>query len=145
MKALKTKIRGLDKSLFKRLRELTAHAKNLYNQTLWTLRQAYEATGLYFSYPQMDKAMKQVKNLEDEVNYKLLKAKVSQQTLRRLDKNFKSFFLASCDFKKTLASTRGHQSPLALRKINMTTLFTIIKRFRLKMDRWFWIGLKGTN
>jgi len=86
-KALKTKIRGLDKSQFKRLRELTRHAKNFYNQTLWILRQAFEATGKYFSYPQMDKAMKQVENLEGDVNYKLLKAKVAQQTLRRLDKN----------------------------------------------------------
>ncbi len=52
MKALKTKIRGLDKSQFKRLKELTHHAKNLYNQTLWTLREAFEATGKYFTYPQ---------------------------------------------------------------------------------------------
>jgi len=39
-RALKTKIRGLDKSQFKRLKELTHHAKNLYNQSLWILRQA---------------------------------------------------------------------------------------------------------
>jgi len=32
MKALKTKIRGLDGDQFRRLRELTHHAKNLYNQ-----------------------------------------------------------------------------------------------------------------
>jgi tetrahydromethanopterin S-methyltransferase subunit G len=43
------------------------------------LIEAFEATGLYFSYPKMDKVMKQVENLEGEVNYKLLKAKVSQQ------------------------------------------------------------------
>jgi len=73
-KALKTKIRGLEKSQFKRLRKLTHHAKNLYNQTLWTLREAFEATGLYFSYPQMDKAMKHVENLEGEINYRFLKS-----------------------------------------------------------------------
>jgi len=66
-KALKTKMRGLDKSQFKQLRELTHHVKNLYNQTLWTLRQAYETTGLYFPCPKMDKAMKQVHNLEGYV------------------------------------------------------------------------------
>lgn len=43
--------------------------------------------------------MKQVENLEGEVNYRLLKAKVAQQTLRRLDKNFKSFFKASQERK----------------------------------------------
>ncbi|EDN67376.1 conserved hypothetical protein [Beggiatoa sp. PS] len=57
-------MRGLDKSQFKQLRELTHHAKNLYNQTLWTLRQAYETTGRNDPYPKMDKAMKQVHNLE---------------------------------------------------------------------------------
>jgi putative transposase len=57
-------MRGLKKPQFKRLKELTHHAKNLYNQSLWTLREAFEATGKYFSYSQMDKAMKQVENLE---------------------------------------------------------------------------------
>jgi putative transposase len=88
MRALKTKIRGLKKNQFERLKELTHHAKNLYNQTLWTLREAFEATGRYFSYPQMDKAMKQVENLEGEINYRLLKSAVAQQILRRLDKKF---------------------------------------------------------
>jgi putative transposase len=111
MKALKTKIRGLNQSQFKRLRELTHHAKNLYNQTLWTLREAFEATGKYFTYPQMDKAMKQVKNLEGEVNYKLLKAKVSQQTLRRLDKNFKSFFQSHLNFQNNPSKYKGQPKP----------------------------------
>ncbi|EDN66982.1 Transposase, IS605 OrfB [Beggiatoa sp. PS] len=110
-KALKTKIRGLDKSQFKRLRELTHHAKNLYNQTLWTLRQAYEATGLYFPYPKMDKAMKQVFNLEGSINYKLLKSKISQQILRRLDKNFKSFFQLNQDFHLNPNKYKGQPKP----------------------------------
>ncbi|MEN8220907.1 MAG: transposase [Pseudomonadota bacterium] len=111
MRALKTKIRGLKKPQFKRLKELTHHAKNLYNQTLWTLREAFEATGLYFSYPQMDKAMKKVENLEGKVNYKLLKAKVAQQTLRRLDKNFKSFFSCHKDFQKNPGKYKGRPKP----------------------------------
>ncbi|HEW98865.1 MAG TPA: hypothetical protein ENF37_09565, partial [Beggiatoa sp.] len=116
MKALKTKIRGLDKSQFKRLRELTSVAKNLYNQTLWTLREAYDATGKYFTYPQMDKAMKQVHNLEGEINYRLLKSAVSQQSLRRLDKNFKSFFMANEDFKKNPNKYKGQPKPPRFKK-----------------------------
>ncbi len=111
MRALKKKIKGLKKPQFKRLKELTHHAKNLYNQTLWTLREAFEATGKYFSYPQMDKAMKQVTNLEGEVNYKLLKAKVAQQTLRRLDKNFRSFFSCHQDFQKNPSKYKGKPKP----------------------------------
>jgi putative transposase len=111
MRALIVTIRGLKKPQFERLKELTYHAKNLYNQSLWTLRQAYEATGKYFSYPQMDKAMKQVENLEGEVNYRLLKSKVAQQTLRRVDKNFKSFFNAAKDFQKNPNKYKGKPKP----------------------------------
>lgn len=107
MRALKVRLRGLKKPSFQRLKELTHHAKNLYNQSLWTLREAYEATGQYFSYPQLDKAMKQVENLEGKVNYRLLKAKVAQQTLRRVDKNFKSFFNANKDFQKNPKKYKG--------------------------------------
>lgn len=63
-KALRTKIRGLSKGEFLRLKELAHHAKNLYNQSLWILQSAFELTGKYFSYPQMDKAMKPVENIE---------------------------------------------------------------------------------
>jgi putative transposase len=59
----------------------------------------------------MDKAMKQVENLEGKINYRLLKSKVAQQTLRRVDKNFKSFFNASQDFKKNPKKYRGKPSP----------------------------------
>ena len=111
MRALKVKIRGLKKSQFKRFKELTHHAKNLYNQSLYILREAFEATGKYFFYPQMDKAMKQVKNLEGETNYRLLKAKVDQQTLRRCDKNFKSFFKANKDWKKNPKKYKGKPRP----------------------------------
>jgi len=111
MRALKIKIRGLKKLQFERLKDLTHHAKNLYNQTLWTLREAFEVTGKYFSYCQMDKAMKQVTNLEGQVNYKLLKAKVAQQTLRKLDKNFSSFFRATQDFKSNPGKYKGQPRP----------------------------------
>jgi putative transposase len=111
IRALKIKIRGLKKPQFERLKDLTHHAKNLYNQTLWTLREAFEATGRYFSYPQMDKVMKQVTNLEGEINYRLLKSAVSQQTLRRLDKNFKSFFRGHQDFKKNPGKYKGMPRP----------------------------------
>jgi len=55
--------------------------------------------------------MKQVKNLEGETNYRLLKAKVAQQTLRRCDKNFKSFFKANKDWKKNPKKYKGKPRP----------------------------------
>jgi putative transposase len=55
----------------------------------------------------MDKAMKNVENLEGSINYRLLKSAVAQQTLRLLDKNFSSFFRASQDFKKNPDKYKG--------------------------------------
>jgi putative transposase len=131
-KALKTKVRGLDQSQFKRLRELTHHAKNLYNQTLWTLREAFEATGKYFTYPQMDKAMKQVENLEGDVNYRLLKSNVSQQILRRLDKNFKSFFRCHQDFQKNPGKYKGQPKPPRFKQKQYDNLIYNYLGFQIK-------------
>ena len=135
MRAKKAKIRGLKKPQFKRLKELTHHAKNLYNQTLWTLREVYEVTGQYFSYPQMDKAMKQVTNLEGEVNYRLLKSKVAQQTLRRVDKNFKSFFRATQDFKENPNKYSGQPKPPHFKQKPQDNLVYDYQAFSIKGER----------
>jgi putative transposase len=132
MRALKTKIRGLKKSQFERLKDLTHHAKNLYNQTLWTLREAFEATGLYFSYEQMDKAISPFENLEGEVNYKLLKAKVAQQTLRKLDKNFKSFFKCHQDFQKNSGKYKGKPRPPKYKKDKHDNLIFDYQAFQIQ-------------
>jgi len=134
MRALKIKIRGLKKPQFERLKELTHHAKNLYNQTLWTLREAFEATGMYFSYFQMDKAMKQVENLEGEINYKLLKSKVAQQTLRRLDKNFLGFFRASQDFQNNPSKYKGLPAPPRFKQKPFDNLVFDYQAFKIKYN-----------
>lgn len=131
-KALKTKVRGLNKKQFKRLKELSCHAKNLYNQSLWTLLEAFEATGKYFSYPKMDKAMKQVTNLEGEINYNLLKAKVAQQTLRRLDKNFKSFFSSHKDYLKHSEKYKGKPKPPKYKSGKQDNLIYDFQAFQIK-------------
>ncbi|RKZ83471.1 MAG: hypothetical protein DRR19_19090 [Candidatus Parabeggiatoa sp. nov. 1] len=134
MRALKVKIRGLKKPQFERLKELTGHAKNLYNHTLWTLREAFDATGLYFPYPQMDKVMKQVENLEGKINYQLLKAKVAQQTLRRLNKNFKSFFACFQDFQKNPSKYRGKPKPPRFKQQQHDNLIFDYQAFQIKGD-----------
>jgi len=91
-KTVKAKIRGLTKKQLKHLKNLCNSSKNLYNQALYAVRQEYQATGNYLSYNVLDKLMKQTANLEGNINYKMLKAGVSQQILRRLDKNYRSFF-----------------------------------------------------
>src|SRR5260370_14769235 len=63
-------------------------SKNLYNAALYEIRQAFIHEGKYLSYNQMDKRM------QHHEAYKALPAKVSQQILMVLDKNWKSFFEA---------------------------------------------------
>lgn len=60
-------------------------SKNLYNAALYEMRQAFIHQGIYLSYEEMDTRMKQ------HEAYKALPAKVSQQVLRLLAKNWKAF------------------------------------------------------
>ena len=66
-------------------------SNNLYNQALYLFRQRLDADSVWTWYNDMDKLIKGVTNLEGECNYRLLKAQCSQQILRVLDKNIKSY------------------------------------------------------
>lgn len=63
-------------------------SKNLYNAALYEIRQVFFKDGNYLNYNSIEKLMQQ------RTDYKALPAKVAQQTLRVLDKNFISFFNA---------------------------------------------------
>jgi putative transposase len=68
-------------------------AKNLYNAANYALRQAFIFQGSYLSYPELHQRMK------DHEAYKALPAKVAQQVLRTLDKNWQSYFAALAAWK----------------------------------------------
>lgn len=121
-KSYKTKIRGLTKNQFDRLKELSNIAKNLYNQALYILREEFVSTQKYISYPQMDKIMKQTLNLENNINYKLLKAGVSQQILKKLDKNFVSFFKSIKDYATNKSKYKSAPRPPKYIKSNYYNL-----------------------
>ena len=69
--------------------ELCFLSKNLYNYCNYQIRQSFIFSRIYLSY---NKLYHLVKTTTD---YKALPAKVSQQVLRLLDKNWKSFFAAN--------------------------------------------------
>jgi putative transposase len=68
--------------------EAAFRSKNLYNAALYEVRQAFIHEGRYISYNQLDKFM------QSHEAYKALPAKVSQQVLVLLDKNWTAFFEA---------------------------------------------------
>ena len=74
--------------LYKELDHLCFLSKNLYNITLYTIRQHYFNTKKYLSYFSIVKDFAK----DSRVDYRALPAKVSQQTLRLVDQNMKSFF-----------------------------------------------------
>ena len=63
-------------------------SKNLYNSTLYSIRQHYFNTKKYLSYPEVNKKFA----FDNQVDYRALPAKVSQWTQKLVDQNFKSFF-----------------------------------------------------
>lgn len=73
---------------YKRLAHLCWLSKNLYNATLYAVRQHYFQTNQYLSYYDVNKQF--THNMQ--YDYKQLPAKVSQAIQRLVDQSFKSFF-----------------------------------------------------
>lgn len=73
---------------YKDLKELCRKSKNLYNTTLYYIRQHFFETKSYLPYVQIDKLFKDTNN----VDYRSLPSQTAQQTMRMVDSNFKSFF-----------------------------------------------------
>ena len=82
----------LDINQFKIIDEMSFNVKNLYNSTLYQTRLHYESTNEYIGYQELDKLMRTLTDDENKIIYRLLPAQIAQQTIKKLDKNFKSFF-----------------------------------------------------
>ena len=63
-------------------------SKNLYNSTLYAIRQHYFNTKKYLTFPEVNKQF----SFDNQTDYRALPAKVSKMTQRLVDQNFKSFF-----------------------------------------------------
>lgn len=70
------------------------YSKNLYNYANYTVRQEFINNGKWIRFNELDKL------LQSSEPYLLLKSQPSQQTLKVLDKTWKSFFVAIKDWKK---------------------------------------------
>ena len=73
--------------LYKELDNLCFLSKNLYNVTLYTIRQHYFDTNKYKSYFSIVSDFTK----ENQVDFRALPAKVSRYTIRLVDQNMKSF------------------------------------------------------
>lgn len=73
---------------YRDLKYLCRLSKNLYNATLYAVRQYYFENNKYLSYANIDRIFKETNNSD----YRSLPIQTSQQTMRAVDSNFKSFF-----------------------------------------------------
>ena len=85
--------RVIDEAAFK--------SKNLYNAALYEIRQAFMNEGKYLNYTEMDRRM------QSSDSYKALPAKVSQQVLMLLDKNWTAFFEARAAYEEDPSAFTG--------------------------------------
>ena len=88
---------------FQAIDEASFASKNLYNATNYIIRQEFIFNNHYIPYLEIEKQMKHIGRCSPELakdhelpsdEYKALPAKVAQQVLRVLDKNWQSFFAA---------------------------------------------------
>lgn len=86
MKTLQQNLTNLDADEYEVLRSLCHLSKNLYNKTLYEVRQHYFNNGEYLNYYDAYDQLKQ------NWNYQLLPSQIAQQTMKQVDRGFKSFF-----------------------------------------------------
>ena len=81
----KHQVRHLSKQEYVALKTLCKLSKNLYNATLYAIRQYYFTEKKHLRYESAYHVLK------DNENYKLLNTDIAQQTMKVVDRNFKSF------------------------------------------------------
>lgn len=98
--------------LWKICDDLCFKSKNLYNYANYIVRQEFINNNKWIHYNELYKLIKQ-----DDV-FKELPTQTSQQTLRLLDKNWKSFFKAIKDWNKNKEKYSGEPKPPKYKKKN---------------------------
>jgi transposase len=86
VQTLQQNLDGLESNEYEVLRSLSHLSKNLYNKTLYEVRQHYFNNGEYLNYYDA------YDQLKTNWNYEVLPSQVAQQTMKQVDRGFKFFF-----------------------------------------------------
>ena len=90
-------------SFHKECDSICFRAKNLYNYGLYVIRQHFFKTSQMISANDLRKQLA----IENQVDFRALPSQVSKEVLRKLEKNFKSFFRANKAYKKNPSKFLG--------------------------------------
>ena len=145
MKATRVEKHQINKtnSLWKIVDNLCWKSKNVYNCANYIIRQEFINNGRWIRYNELDKLMQQ-----QECYYEL-GSQCSQQALKILDKNWKSFFVSIKDWNKNPAKYLGKPKLPKYKNVNngrfILTLSNI--QFRIEEECLFfsWKPLKPLN
>lgn len=121
---IKQQLKHLTNAQYKCLRELSHAAKNLYNQSVYNVRQYYFQEGRYLNYE------KNYALLKSSENYRILNSNMAQQILKEADGAFKSFFGLLKLAKKGRCRYQDIRLPKYLPKDGFATL--VIQMFVIK-------------
>ena len=80
---------------YREVDNMAYRCKNLYNSTLYAIRQHFFATGKYLKYADLQKQFQET----NQYDYRQLPTKVAQWTMKLADQNFRSFFKSLKDYK----------------------------------------------
>ena len=126
------------------LNDLCFKSKNLYNATLYAVRQHFFENNKFLNYYSLQP---QFQN-NNQFDYRQLPTNVSQQVMKLVNQNFKSFFSALKSYQKNPGKfNAAHQIPKYLHKTKgrFVTTFTqrVISRLIDKTGYLTLTGLKG--
>ena len=108
-------------------------SKNLYNHANHIIRQEFINNKKWIRYEEIDKIVKTDKDYPDYAN--MPTAQTAQQTLKLLDKNWKSFFKSIKDYKKNKDKYLGKPKPPKYLKNNGIYLLILTNQnCKLKED-----------
>jgi IS605 OrfB family transposase len=131
-------------SFYKECDSLCFQSKNLYNSALHIIKNEYNKSGNYINYHEINKIFTQTNNPD----YRKLPAKVSQQILLIVDRNYKSYFNALKSYIKNKSKFNSEpKSPNYKHKTNGRNIVTYTNQSILKSEynKTGLIKLSGTN
>ena len=129
---------------FMAIDDMAYRSKNLYNATLYAVRQHFFNTESYLSYATLQKTFQ----TDNQYDYRNLPSKVAQWTMKMVDLNFKSFFKANEKYKLTPNKFTGKPKiPKYLDKTKGRYLLTFTNQAISKrdLDKYGLLNLSGLN
>ena len=122
-------------------------SKDLYNQALYIIKTNLKTENRFTFYSELDKVLKVTPNIEGEINYRKLKAQVSQQCLKALDKSVKGYVKSIKDWSKHKEKYRGkpklpnYKKKYDYNQLIYTNQCSSIKEGKIFFSKNLWINI----